>query len=589
MNMIAFALLAPLLAAILAVAAIKSHKYAKYFAIAGSLLSLALFPLIDSGTENVGWLSIGGVQLPLTASVLPLNYMLLFLVLTIGPLIMIYSAGFMDLPSEQRRYYIEMLAFEAAMLTFAMAGNFIVLFIAWEFLSMTSYLLIGFWYDRDKAAAAARKAITIILIGDIALLASMVMFQNNFGSLQFSVILNGIGNGGLTLIPVALLFIAIMTKSAQFPTEEWLVDAMEGPTPVSAFLHSSTMVKAGVFVALVLFPLFAATGMLNVMLAVGAITVALAVFSATRSRHVKRVLAYSTVQELGFMLVAIGSNALLAAVYFFFAQSFYKALLFFSAGSTMKATGKEDLADITGLQRNRLIYITTIFGALALAGFIPFDGFFANIGIDSAFSTNLIAYALVSLASLATSFYIFRWLFSQTRKEGSARVSLNYASTPKSMSYSMLVLALATLGASVAFFMFPSMFSGLGGGTLTIGAIDGVVETVLIAIGAYVGFVLYKQRKRNRLKMVQPEVLFNTIYSAALMNAFYAHIAGFVEAIASAVAYADAKLDAVFDWLGHIAMRASGEMRLFASGSVNAYVALFAAGMVVLIIVVVAL
>ena len=127
MNMIAFALLAPLLAAILAVAAIKSHKYAKYFAIAGSLLSLALFPLIDSGTENVGWLSIGGVQLPLTASVLPLNYMLLFLVLTIGPLIMIYSAGFMDLPSEQRRYYIEMLAFEAAMLAFAMAGNFIVL------------------------------------------------------------------------------------------------------------------------------------------------------------------------------------------------------------------------------------------------------------------------------------------------------------------------------------------------------------------------------------------------------------------------------------------------------------------------------
>ncbi len=586
--MIPFVILAPLLLAILAIALDKSYKNAKYIAIGGSLLSLALFPLVSSGTESVGWLSIGGVQFALTASVSALNYMLLALVLTIGPLILIYSSGFMDLPSEQRRYYIEMLAFEAAMLTFAMAGDFIVLFIAWEFLSLTSYLLIGFWYDRDKAAAAARKAITIVLIGDIALLAAMVMFQNNFGSLQFSTILAGASSGSLALIPVMLLFVAIMAKSAQFPLQEWLPDAMEGPTPVSAFLHSTTMVKAGVFVAIILFPLFSAAGILNFMLAIGAITVALGIFGATREKHVKRVLAYSTVQELGFMIVAVASGAVLAAVYFFFAQSFYKALLFFSSGSAMKATGKEDLEEISGMQQNRLIYITTLFGALALAGFIPFDGFFANIGIDYAFTTNLAAYALISFASLMTSFYIFRWLFMQSRKSSSARVALGYNSIPKSMSYSMVALAVATLGASAGFFVLPGFFANIGGGSLTISAIDVGIETVLIGIGAYLSFAIYKQRKRNRLRSMQPEVLFNAVYTATFINMSYRHFAEFVEAVADGVAYADSRLNSAFDWLGHFAVRLAEDMRVLASGSINAYAALFAIGVLFLVLVIVA-
>lgn len=568
------------------IAASRNYTIAKYAAIAGSLLSLMLFPLASSGTESFTWFSIAGVPITLTASLLPLNSLLLLIVLSIGVLIMIYSAGYMDLPSEQRRYYIEMLAFETAMLTFAMAGDFIVLFIAWEFLSLTSYLLIGFWYNRESAIAAARKAVTIILIGDIALLASIVVFQNEFGSLQFGTILSGIGSG-VGILPVALLLIAVMAKSAQFPLQEWLADAMEGPTPVSAYLHSSTMVKAGIFVTFALFPLFSAAGLLTPMLAIGSVTVALGIFGATRERQVKRVLAYSTIQELGLMLVAVASNALLAAVYFFFAQSFYKALLFFSSGVSMKATDREDLEDISGIRHNKLIYITTLFGVLALAGFIPFDGFFANIGIGSAFSSNLIAYVLISLVSLTTSFYIFRWLFMQSKRSTSPRVTLNYSAMPKSMVYSLVVLAAATLGASWFFFSFPNLFPGLGGGTANIGIYEAAIEMGLVIAGAVIGFVIYAQKRKSKLRKIGPEVLFNTVYTAVFMNALYWHIAEFIAALGEGIAYIDSGLNNAFDLLGHSAMGISEGTRRLSSGSINTYVALFAIGVLVLVVVVV--
>ncbi len=584
-----FIILAPLIAAILIIALNKSYKNAKYVAIGASALSLALYPLAGSGVQSTTWFSIGKLSLTLTTSVMPLNALLLQIVLVIGILIMVYSAGFMDLPSEQRRYYTEMLAFEAAMLTFAMAGDFIVLFIAWSFLSLTSYMLIGFWYDREKAIAAARKAITIVFIGDIALLASIVMFQNIFGSLQFSTIISGIASGGNAIVlPAALLFVAVMAKSAQFPLQEWLADAMEGPTPVSAYLHSSTMVKAGVFVTFVLLPLFQAAGMLQAIVIIGAVTVAIAIFAATTENHIKRVLAYSTVEELGLMLIAVASNALLAAVYFFFTQSFYKALLFFSAGGSIKANGSEDLRDVAGLKNNRLLYITTLFGVLSLAGFIPFGGFFANVGLDSAFSTNLIAYALISIVSLTTSFYIFRWLFLQTKKSGGKRGELNHAAMPRSMTYSMAILAFGALASSVVF--FTSGLSQAVGGTsagMNLTLMHAVIETVLVTAGAVAGYAIYRQKKASRLKNVQPERLMHAVYTATIVNAAYTHIAGFVEAIAVAMEYLDIKLNSLFDWFGHVTIRAAGGARRFASGSINAYVALFAIGMLVLVIVMV--
>ncbi len=584
-------LLLPLLVAIFAIATKRDFANAKYIAFAGSILSLLLFPAIDSGVNSTNWFTINGTTITITTSVTPLSSLLLLLVLLIGPLIFVYSFGFMTLPSEQRRYYMEMLAFEAAMLSFAMAGDFILLFIAWEFLSLTSYLLIGFWHGRERALAAARKTITIILIGDIALLAAIVIFQNAFGTLVFNSIISNIASVGISKIAVVFLLIAIISKSAQFPLQEWLPDAMEGPTPVSAFLHSTTMVKAGVFLALVLFPLLYAANMLLPLLAIGAVTIAVSVYGALRETHIKRVLAYSTVQELGLMLVAIASNALLAAIYFFLAQSFYKALLFFSSGAAMKANDSENLNEISGIKRNKIVYFTTLFGILSLAGFIPFDGFFANLGIGSAFSTNLIAYVLISFMGLATSFYIFRWFFMQDKKTTNKKVSLTYDSIPNSMTYPMVVLAVACLAVSVIFFSLTNMFANsiatglpLGINTLEIG-----VESIAAVIGAAVGYYMYKSRKKKLLASVKIGPLTNKVYSAVFLNATYNHVAEFVGVLGTGFAYFDLKLNELYDFTGHVVIRFSGVTSRLATGSINLYIALFAAGVLVLLLAVAAI
>ena len=582
-------LLLPLLAALVAVAADRNGARVKYYALLGSVVGLAMLPLVGFGTDSLTWFSVGGTAIQITTSITPLSLMLLFLVLAMGSLVIAYSFGFMDLPSEQKRFYIEMLGFETAMLAFAMSGGFILLFIAWEFLSLTSYLLIGFWHNRENAIAAARKAITIVLISDIALLAAIVMFLNIYGTLSFSSILAAGANGSLQLAAMALLLAAVITKSAQFPVQEWLTDAMAGPTPVSAYLHSTTMVKAGVFVVLVLLPLFSEAGMMPALLAIASITIAVAITGAMREHNVKRVIAYSTVEELGLILLAASVGAVFAAIYFFFAQSFYKSLLFFGAGSSIKATGSEDLGVITGLGRSRLVKYTVLFGALSLAGFIPFDGFFANFGIASAFATNLVAYALISAASLATSFYIFRWFMLQSGKPVSTAVSAGFLGLPKSMSYSMAVLAVSTVAASGAFFAFPSVF-GMQGMNLQghAGMLTAAIETLVAAAGATAALLFY--RRKATVKTLAARAVAEPAHSAGVAtvtNAAYAHLAAFVEAVATGFAFFDDRLISAYDIVGHVAVAAGSHSRKIASGSTNTYMLVFAAGVALLAIVVV--
>jgi NADH-quinone oxidoreductase subunit L len=579
----------PLLVAMLAIALDDNHERMKYLALGGTLVSLLFLPFVESGAVSFTWFSINSAAITITTSVTPLNYLLIALILVIAPLVFMYSFGFMELPSEQQRYYIEMLAFESAMLAFAMSGDFILLFIAWEFLSLTSYLLIGFWQSRERAIVAARKAITIVLIGDLSLLAAIIMIQNSFGTLVFSSIISELGNISFPVIAAALLVVAIATKSAQFPFHEWLPDAMEGPTPVSAFLHSTTMVKAGVFVAIILLPLLSAAKMLGLLLAVGAATVAIGILNALRERRVKRVLAYSTIQELGLMLVALAANApLLAVVYFFFAQSFYKALLFFSSGVAMKANESEDIEQIAGIRQNRIVYVTTLFGVLALAGFVPFDGFFANVGFGSSFSANMAAYLLLSLSSLGISLYIFRWFFMLDKKSSKARIKLTYSSTPKSIIYSMLLLAAATLIASVFFFTLPGFLAGPACttqcGGISISTFDAVAESFVVALGAFVGYLVYAQKKKSTVKSAQEERVLDFVYTAEMINASYAHLVEFVVALADGMEYLDSELNNLFDWFGHLTVRLSGFSRRLASGSINSYVGIFTLGVLVLIV-----
>jgi NADH-quinone oxidoreductase subunit L len=588
--LIPFVLLLPLVAAIIAIVADKDRTHARYIAFSASVVSLAMLLLIDSGTSSIAWFTVSDTEVSIITSVTPLSYILMFVVLIVGALVFAYSLEFMNLPSEWKRYYIELLAFEASMLAFAMAGNFILFFIAWEFLSLTSYLLIGFWHFKERANAAARKTVTIILIGDIALFASMVIIQCTFGTLAFSDLMAQAGSGQIPGIIGFLLVVAIATKSAQFPFQEWLPDAMEGPTPVSAYLHSSTMVKAGVFAAIILFPILQAASVTPILFAIGAMTALFGMFSAMQETHVKKVLAYSTVQEIGLMLSAVAVNALLAAVFFFFAQSFYKALLFFSSGVAIKTNDKEDLNELSGIRRNKIVYVTTLFGVLALAGFIPFGGFFANIGISSAFSDNAFVYLLMSLIGFGTSFYIFRWFFLQDKRAANPRIMLNYNAIPNSMTYGMVMLAGLSLAASAGFFLFPGIISNVGalttGTILAPGLLDGAMETALVATGAFIGYRMYKQAKAGALKAQVPirTGAYNFVYTANMFNDIYAGATSAVYTLAGGAAVFDALISDFFDWIGHVALKTGVIARMMATGGINAYVLIFVFGLLVILI-----
>ena len=587
--MIAAVVLLPLIFGMIAIAFFRDIEKLRYIAIAAGAASLALILIASYGLTTVPWFSIAGQIINLTISVTPLNMLLLALVLLIGLLVLIYSSGYIKSIQDQRRFYLEMLAFEAAMAAFAISGNFIVLFIAWEFLSLTSYLLIGFIYNKNSANIAARKALTIVFMGDLALLGSIAVFWHIFGTLEFAQIIAmaSAASSPVLLAGVLLLLVAIFTKSAQFPFHEWLIDAMEGPTPVSAYLHSSTMVKAGEFTAILLYPLFAIPAISNIIFIISIITLVISTLAASREMHIKKVIAYSTIQELSIMMLAISAGAILAAVYFFFVQSFYKALLFFGSGVVMEATGKENLDEASGLGTRKLIFASTLFGVLCLAGFIPFSGFFANEGISYALSGNH-AYLLISAVSLLTSFYIVRWfsyLSMSSKKAPSAEN--NYITTPRSMVYPMGALAALTIAASALFFSIEG-FLNTGGylsylpiqSNLSLSLTDSIFFTALIAIGAALSYLVYY---KNSIKISEKQ-LDKFIYTGPIVNWFYSIVAVVTSGFAMGLSDFDIRLNDWFDRMGRLTVRSGYSIRRASVGSINSYAAIFIIGTLVLFI-----
>ncbi len=587
--MIALIVLLPLIIAAVVVLALQGRNASrsKYVALAGTLAALALLPLVSYGQQSIPWFSVGQYSVAIAVSVTSLSFILLAVVLMIGPLVFAYSMGYMDRLSEQRRYYAELLVFEAAMAAFAVSGNFILMFIAWEFLSLTSYLLIGFWNARDSANRAARKAITTILIGDIAFLAAMVLFWSMFGTLQFSQILPALGTAPQPLLytAVLLLLAAVFTKSAQFPFHEWLIDAMEGPTPVSAFLHSSTMVKAGVFMVMVLYPLFSSSRVSGIIMTVGVVTAIISTLAASREMHVKKVIAYSTIQELSLMLVVVSAGAVVAGIYFFFVQSFYKALLFFIAGIAMKATDSNQLDKVSGLSSSKIALISVLFGALSIAGFIPFSGFFASSSIASALYNNLALYAIVSAISMLTSFYIFRWVYYLLRPPRHAASGLSYMAQPASMVYPPLILAAATLAVSVLFFYFPGFISAGSQpsqlpGTLSITLGDSVILTVLALAGALAAVVLYWHGSASK----SDSKALRIVHTGNAVNIAYSAVSSFMVSLCEGVVAFDGFVSDGFERIGRLTVASGYALRRASVGNINAYALIFIVGAAVIFI-----
>jgi NADH-quinone oxidoreductase subunit L len=411
------------------------------------------------------WITVANWQVSFGALFDRLTTTMLIVVTTVSACVHVYSWGYMEEDNSKRRFFIYLAVFTFAMLMLVSATNLLQMFLGWEGVGVCSYLLIGFWHQKESANAAAMKAFIVNRVADTAMLLGLFMILQNFGSLTYADVLPRAADFAhdhqQTLNLIALfIFIGAMGKSAQFGLHTWLPDAMEGPTPVSALIHAATMVTAGVFLLCRLSPLYMVTpDILQIVAVVGALT---AIFAATvglTQRDIKRVIAYSTCSQLGYMFFAIGVGAPAAAMFHLTTHAFFKALLFLGAGSVIHGTHHEqDLFRMGGLRKALPITYGLMWaGSLALAGIPPFAGFFSkDLIIESAFvSGNYGVWFTGVFAAFLTAFYSFRVLFRAF--DGPAHHHGDHHEpheSPRSMLIPMLPLA---LGAVAAGFLLKGM------------------------------------------------------------------------------------------------------------------------------------
>ena len=375
-------------------------------------------PLVEYPSHT--WLDVGLLEIKMGIMMDALTAVMLVVVTSISLMVQIYSLGYMRDDPSVSRFFAYMSLFTTSMLGLVLADNLIMLYVFWELVGLSSYLLIGFWYERPAAAAAAKKAFIVTRFGDLGFLIAILGVFFTVGSEGFDIgALHDMAGGpelkGMALTLIALgIFAGAVGKSGQFPLHTWLPDAMEGPTPVSALIHAATMVAAGVFLVARFFPLFdASTSAMTTVAYIGGGT---ALFAATMGlvmTDIKRVLAYSTVSQLGFMMLALGVGSVPAAIFHLFTHAFFKALLFLGAGSVNHATGTYDIRSMGGLARPMpWTFVTFLVAALSISGVPPLAGFWSKDEIlNAAWTEEKGVYALAVMASFLTALYIFRLVF----------------------------------------------------------------------------------------------------------------------------------------------------------------------------------
>ena len=385
------------------------------------LLSLVVMFNLNNASSTIvfEWINIGEIDLSFSFMIDPLTSIMLVVVSGISFLVQIYSIGYMHGDKSFNRYFSFMALFTGSMIGLVMSRNILQLFIFWELVGVSSYLLIGFWHERKSAAAAAKKAFIMTRLGDFGFLFSIIYLFNinpdllNIHLLYDAIVNNEISSKVATILSLGFLIGAI-GKSAQFPLHSWLPDAMEGPTSVSALIHSATMVTAGVFLIARLFPLFQISDIMTLVAIIGASTSFIAATMALTTTDIKRVLAYSTISQLGYMFMALGLGAYTAAVFHLFTHAFFKAGLFLSAGSVHHASGTFNMKYMGGLKsKMKYTYYSMLICSFSLSGLFPLSGFWSKDEIIlSAYihggSLGLICMIIGLLVAFMTSFYMFR-------------------------------------------------------------------------------------------------------------------------------------------------------------------------------------
>jgi NADH-quinone oxidoreductase subunit L len=598
-------------------------KIAGWFASLTVLMSfiislMVFFELVDGAPSRTiifnDWIRAGNTYLPVEFLIDQLTSLMLLVITGVGFLIHIYSIGYMHGDEGYNRFFSFMNLFVFFMTLLVLGGNYLIMFIGWEGVGFCSYLLIGFWNRNNEYNNAARKAFIMNRIGDLGFLLGMFLMYGVFGSLSYTVIfaksaLLQSGSVVVTIITL-LLFIGATGKSAQIPLLTWLPDAMAGPTPVSALIHAATMVTAGVYLVArsnILYALSPLT--MSVVAFTGIATAILAAVIALFQNDIKKVLAYSTISQLGLMFLALGTGAFAGAMFHLITHAFFKALLFLAAGSIMHALGREqDIRNMGGMQKKTpWTYLVFFTGALSISGIPPFSGFFSKDEILSgAYAENPVLWVLGVLVSIMTATYIFRvlWLTFHGEFRGNKVIKDAIFESPAVMLTPLFALAvLAAFGAlpfvfqnidrnSIASFLEPvfknsEKFLSAGEPLATKSKVVLIIVSVLmIAFTIYVSWLIFVRRKHiPAVDAVKRKgfnkLAFNKFYIDEIYNFLFvsplAKLSDFFTGITEPKLF-----DGIIEYFGRAVLLAGKNIRLLQTGNVGFY--LFA--MVIFIIIV---
>jgi NADH-quinone oxidoreductase subunit L len=423
---------------------------------------LVFFNKVYSATplHYFDFFTVGTLKVPFAFQVDQLSTLFLLIITGVGFLIHVYSTAYMHEEKREHfgRYFSFLNLFVFSMLLLVLGANYVIMFIGWEGVGLCSYLLIGYWFKNIDFTKAAKKAFVMNRIGDLGFLLALFWIISKIGSVNYADVFANVGKLSTTdLIGITLLlFVGATGKSAQIPLYTWLPDAMAGPTPVSALIHAATMVTAGIYMIARSNVLYIAAPATNTVIAIiGAATALLAATIATRQNDIKKVLAYSTVSQLGYMFLALGTGSYVAAVFHVMTHAFFKALLFLGSGSVIHAvSGQQDIRFMGGLRSKLPItYITFLIGCLAIAGIPPLSGFFSKDAILlGAFEHDKFLYVVGVLTAALTAFYMFRLLFITfgSSFRGTEEQRHHIHESPAAMTVPLIVLAiLAIIGGFV--------------------------------------------------------------------------------------------------------------------------------------------
>jgi NADH-quinone oxidoreductase subunit L len=582
--------------------------------LASFILSIWVFVQVKNGNTHVAeyfnFISVGKLVIPFAFQIDALSSLFLLIITGVGFLIHVYSTSYMheEKPEHFGRYFSFLNLFVFSMLLLVMGANYVIMFIGWEGVGLCSYLLIGYWFKNQEYNKAANKAFIMNRIGDLAFLIALFWLIAKLGTVSYHEVFSAanlakLKSTDITIITL-LLFVGAAGKSAQIPLYTWLPDAMAGPTPVSALIHAATMVTAGIYMIARSNLLYSLSDVsMNVVAIVGLVTAILAATIALKQNDIKKVLAYSTVSQLGYMFLALGVGAYSAGVFHVMTHAFFKALLFLAAGSVIHAMGGEqDIRNMGGLSKKiKITFITFLIGCIAIAGIPPFSGFFSKDAILLAvYVKNPILYGIALFGALLTAFYMFRLLFitfSGTFR-GTEEQKHHVHESPSAMTIPLIILAvLSVIGGLVGIpevFMkggdkFSEFLSPVIAQQAEQSSVSHSTEYMLMALStglvivtiifAWFQFRNYQRKEATGFgKVLENKWYVDELYEKIFVNPLN-RFGGFLKNVIE-----KSVIDGLVNGVGKAVNYGSRQFRLLQSGQVGSYVLLMVISMVLIFV-----